>query len=64
MSDGDMQFGGSEGRRHGGIGVAIDNGYVRPVLQQDRLEPLHDLSGLRAMAAASDAEIVARRRYL
>src|SRR5687768_18595736 len=64
MCDRDMEL--RRGKRAGqcGIGIAVDQHPVRPLLDQDVLDPLELPPGHRAMAPASDSEMVLRPRYL
>ena len=58
MRDGDVQLGRRQRAGERGIGVAVDHQLVGLRFQEDRFDLLEHASGLRAVAAGTDAELI------
>ena len=57
MRDLDAELRRYEGRGRRGVHIAVDDDPVRHLLDQDRLDALHDARGLRRMAQRADLEV-------
>ena len=57
MDDGNVQFGGGQGPRERGVGVAIDDHGVEPAARKAFLDGSQHPAGLHAMPARADVQV-------
>ena len=62
MAHANAKFGAHEGRRDGGVDVAINENEVWLALEDNRLEANHDFGGLLGVTARTNGEVNVRSR--